>query len=131
MGKTKDEAIDISLKTLKFLGMEDFENRITFKLSGGEKRLVSLATVLAMEPEILLLDEPTTGLDMKTRSTLMSILQNLDMSYILISHEFDFLEPTTERIYTIDNRKIMVDEEVHIHQQEHAHRLGAHPHQHE
>lgn len=131
LGKTKEEAIEISLKTLRFLGLENFEDRITFKLSGGEKRLVSLATVLAMEPEILLLDEPTTGLDMKTRSTLMSILQNLDMSYILISHEFDFLEPTTEKIYTIDNRKIIVDEEFHIHQHEHAHRLGAHPHKHE
>jgi len=131
LGKTKEEAIEISLKTLKFLGMENFEDRITFKLSGGEKRLVSLATVLAMEPEILLLDEPTTGLDMKTRSILMSVLQNLDMSYILISHEFDFLEPTTEKIYTIDNRKITIDEEVHIHQHEHAHRLGTHPHEHE
>lgn len=131
LGKSKDEAIDISLKTLKFLGLAGFENRITFKLSGGEKRLVSLATVLSMEPEILLLDEPTTGLDTKTKSTLMSVLQDLDISYILISHEFDFLDPTTDKIYTIDNRKIAIDEALHIHQHEHAHRLGAHPHRHE
>ena len=50
LGKTKQEALDISRRTLSFLGLSGFENRITFKLSGGEKRLVSLATILAMEP---------------------------------------------------------------------------------
>ena len=57
LGKSKKEAIDIARQTLADLGLEGFEDRITFKLSGGEKRLVSLATVLAMEPEVLLLDE--------------------------------------------------------------------------
>jgi ABC-type lipoprotein export system ATPase subunit len=52
LGKSKDEAIDISRRTLAFLGLSGFDDRITFKLSGGEKRLVAMATVLAMEPDI-------------------------------------------------------------------------------
>ncbi|MBW2166874.1 MAG: ATP-binding cassette domain-containing protein, partial [Deltaproteobacteria bacterium] len=52
-GKSKDEAIDIARKTLEFLDLAGFEDRLTYKLSGGEKKLVSLATVLAMEPEVL------------------------------------------------------------------------------
>ena len=61
LGKSQDEARDIAHRTLDVLGLSGFEDRITYKLSGGEKKLVSLATVLAMEPEILLLDEPSNG----------------------------------------------------------------------
>lgn len=57
------EAIDMARRTLAYLGLTSFKDRITFKLSGGEKRLVSLVTVLAVEPEILLLDDPINGLD--------------------------------------------------------------------
>ncbi len=76
------------------LGLAGFEDRVTYKLSGGEKKLVSLATVLAMQPQLLLLDEPTTGLDDTTRHRLIHILQNLDISYLIVSHEHEFLEHT-------------------------------------
>lgn len=130
MGKSKEEAIAVSRKTLAYLGLGDFEEKITFKLSGGEKRLVSLATVLAMEPQVLLLDEPTAGLDQETKKRLIRILSDLKMAYILISHEFDFLTATTDHMYTMEDGKILVDEELHVHVHEHAHKVGARPHRH-
>jgi cobalt/nickel transport system ATP-binding protein len=130
LGKSKSEAIEISKKTLAFLGLQGFEDRITFKLSGGEKRLVSLATLLAMEPEVLLLDEPTSGLDSQTKTKLIGILTSLDLSLVVISHEFDFLSAVTHHIYTMEDGKIRVDQELVLHRHEHAHMLGKQPHRH-
>jgi cobalt/nickel transport system ATP-binding protein len=130
LGKTKAEAAAVARRTLSFLGLNGFEDRITFKLSGGEKRLVSLAAVLAMEPEVLLLDEPVNGLDTQTRTRLMDILRGLDLAYILISHELDFLTATTNVIYTMENGHVRLDRELHVHQHIHAHPLGASPHEH-
>jgi cobalt/nickel transport system ATP-binding protein len=93
-GKPPAAAIGIARETMGRLGLEGFAERVTYKLSGGEKKLVALATVLAMQPQLLLLDEPTTGLDEKTRRRLIRILQDLDIAYLIVSHEPDFLERT-------------------------------------
>jgi cobalt/nickel transport system ATP-binding protein len=131
LGKPKNEAIQIAKKTLAFLGLDGFEDRITFKLSGGEKRLVSLAAVLAMEPEILLLDEPVNGLDMKTKAKLKEIMSGINLSYLLISHDFDFLAEIVDAIYTMEDGKILLDKELHLHEHVHAHEHGVYPHRHE
>jgi len=131
LGKSKEEAQQIAHRTLADLGLEGFENRMTFKLSGGEKRLVSLATVLAMEPQVLLLDEPLTGLDVDTRSKIEEIIANLDFSLIIISHDIDFLLSTTNQIYTINRGKLLFDEEFQLHVHRHAHPHGVYPHEHE
>lgn len=130
LGKTRDEAVAVAKKTLDFLGLDGFEDRVTYKLSGGEKRLVSLATVLAMEPEVLLLDEPSSGLDAKTKDALIRILNTLKLSFVLISHEFDFLSQTARQIYTMQDGRIRFDQELHIHTHQHAHLMGRQPHQH-
>ena len=130
LGKSKQEAVDVAKGTLKTLGLEGFEERITYKLSGGEKRLVSLATVLAMEPEILLLDEPTAGLDDRTKSRLTEALSDLDLSYIVISHEFDFLSETTSSIYSMKKGKIQIDKDLRLHRHAHLHSYGDFPHEH-
>ncbi len=130
LGKTKEEAIEISRKTLEFIGLNGFENRITYKLSGGEKKLVALATILAMEPEVLLLDEPSAGLDEKTKERITTILRSLKISYIVVSHEFDFLSEISDSIYTLDRGKILSDAEMYIHQHYHAHPYGGRPHKH-
>jgi cobalt/nickel transport system ATP-binding protein len=130
LGKSKEEAIAISKKTLAFLGLDDFEDRITYKLSGGEKRLVSLATVLAMEPEILLLDEPGNALDRDMKSKLIDVLNSLSITYVLISHEFDFFSETTDRIFSMENGQLLLDDEVHVHTHRHSHKVGRQPHKH-
>lgn len=129
LGKSKDEAIEISMRTLAYLGLSGFEDRITFKLSGGEKKLVSLATVLAMEPEVLLLDEPSTGLDERTKTALVKALRELDLSYVVISHEAEFLSNTADKIYTMEKGRIHFDREAYIHSHDHIHHHGdVHPH---
>lgn len=130
LGKSPDEARDIALKTLARLDLFDFENRITYKLSGGEKRLVSLATVLAMDPEVLLLDEPTNGLDDETEEKITDILKGLKLSCIFISHNLDFLFKTTDRIYAMANGKIFLDEALVPHSHVHTHKFGRLPHEH-
>jgi cobalt/nickel transport system ATP-binding protein len=129
-GKSKEEAVAISRKTLSFLGLDGFEERITMRLSGGEKRLVAMATVLAMEPRAMLLDEPSAGLDEATKIRLSDILKNLDISYVIVSHEFDFLSEITDTIYTLQNGQIQVDTAAHLHEHVHAHPYGFHPHGH-
>lgn len=131
LGKSREEAIDVARRTLSGLGLSGFEDRVTFRLSGGEKRLVSLATVLAMAPEVLLLDEPTTGLDDQTRHTLTHLIGGLDLTYVVISHNARFLAETTDKSYSMEGGRIRMDEEVHFHEHVHAHRHGQVPHRHD
>ncbi len=130
LGKSKDEAKTIARRTLSSLGMAGFEDRITHKLSGGEKRLVSLATVLAMGPDVLLLDEPTTGLDEATEERLIDILKGLENSYIVVSHNLDFLLETTKHIACMDSGKISSNGERIPHTHVHSHSHGRHTHDH-
>jgi len=131
MGKTPAQACDMSRKTLSELNLDGFENRITHKLSGGEKKLVSLATVLVMEPEVLLLDEPTTGLDESTRKRIIAILNNLDISCIIVSHEYDFLVNTTQKVYSMEGGRLICNgDSGSPHNHYHSHPLGKYPHHH-
>lgn len=131
LGFSPQEARDIAMKTLAELSLTGFEDRITHRLSGGEKKLVALATILAMRPKILLLDEPTNNLDPKTRSHLIDILKTLDLYQIIISHDWDFLSHTTSILYKIDHGHIHRCEENHVHEHRHLHIAGDYPHQHD
>ena len=130
LGLSPDEAKAVATDTLNLLGLKGFEQRLTHRLSGGEKKLVSLATLLAMKPELLLLDEPTNGLDEKTRENLLEILLSLNITYVLISHDFDFLTRATKDIYAVENGHILTDQPVSVHQHTHAHVHGEVPHRH-
>lgn len=89
LGHSPDEAHAIVHRTLHLLDIEHLEKRYCHRLSGGEKRLVSLATVLAMEPRVLLLDEPTTGLDESTTERIVAWLRDTDLTWALITHDPD------------------------------------------
>jgi cobalt/nickel transport system ATP-binding protein len=129
-GKSTSEAKFIAKETLRSLGLSGVEDRVTYKLSGGEKRLVSLATVLAMKPKALLLDEPTTGLDSETTNRLINILNQLDLAYVFISHDMDFIVQTTDSVCGLLNGRIVPEEEIAPHTHIHAHGFGRLPHSH-
>jgi cobalt/nickel transport system ATP-binding protein len=106
LGRSPEEARRIVSATLAALKLDGFEDRITYQLSGGEKRLVSLATVLAMEPEILILDEPTSGLDEETTQRIAEILAKSDLTYIVISHDMEFVRRTTNRVLSLKGGRL-------------------------
>jgi len=92
LGKKGEEAAETVKETCEILGLDGFEDRITFHLSGGEKRLTALASVIAIKPELLLLDEPTNDLDDVKTKTVLDYLRNNTKSFIMVSQELDHLK---------------------------------------
>lgn len=131
LGLTPGEARQRALETLEDLGLAGFEQRLTHRLSGGEKKLISLATVLAMRPEALLLDEPTNGLDNDARQRIIDILRGLSTARITISHDWDFLAQTSTEYLTILDGRLTSCALSFAHAHMHAHPLGNEPHEHE
>ena len=130
LGFSQKEALAIAKETLSNLGIEELENSIVHKLSGGQKRLVALASVLAMQPEALLLDEPTAGLDMEVKKRIEGVLKGLDIAYLVVAHDFNFLKSIASKLVSMEDGKVLMDDQIHIHQHEHIHKYGDDPHTH-
>ncbi len=128
-GLNKDAAKERAIQALQTVGLIGFEDRVPYRLSGGEKKLVALATILAMRPEVLILDEPTTGLSPEAKDRLVKILQNLDMARLVVSHDPDFLADTTTRLLAMRDGKVRPGE-LKPHTHTHVHEEGDVPHQH-
>jgi cobalt/nickel transport system ATP-binding protein len=109
LGKSRDEARAIVRQTLNSLGLADFAERISYELSGGEKRLVALATALAMRPEVLLLDEPASGLDPRARRELVEQLARIGGTQVIGSHDMEFVRSSCRRVVVIDAGRIIAD----------------------
>jgi cobalt/nickel transport system ATP-binding protein len=107
LGKSRKEAAAIVEATLDRLNILRLRDRVTHKLSGGEKRLVTLAAVLAMEPEVLLLDEPTNALDERFYDRLLSILLELPQAMIVVSHDPHFRRQIATRSVTLDQGQLV------------------------
>jgi cobalt/nickel transport system ATP-binding protein len=106
LGKTRGEVRQIVAQTLDSLGLAGYEERITHKLSGGEKRLVALATVLAMRPDVLLLDEPTSGLDEEATRRVVEIIARLPQAMVIVSHDRSLLKRATTRWLRLDDGRL-------------------------
>ena len=89
---------------LRERGLEHLENQSVFTLSGGEKQLVALTSVLAARPQILLLDEPTTLLDLRNRARLLMHLESLDQMLVLSTHDLDLAASCDEAVIIHDGR---------------------------
>jgi cobalt/nickel transport system ATP-binding protein len=106
LGASAREADAKAAEVLKALGLEALRDRVTHDLSGGEKRLVAVGTVLALDPRMLILDEPTNFLDRNARERLMEILEGLGLPYLVVSHDFGFLERICNRFLELRDGKI-------------------------
>lgn len=130
-GASQEEARALAEESLARLGLVGYGDRITHRLSGGEKRLVALATLLAMRPTALILDEPTTGLDPETREHLVEVVNGLTTSTLIVSHDFDFLSRTTNAVHALRRGVVCRETLAVLHEHVHAHPHGDLPHTHD
>ena len=112
-GKTGDELDHAVREAAKLVGIRDDQlEKSPFELSGGQKRRVALAGVLAMEPEVLVLDEPTAGLDPAGRENLMANIRdyhrNKGKTIILVSHSMDEIARNVDRILVLKNAHVLM-----------------------
>ena len=111
MGKPKEEAEERAREALKSLGLdESYFSRSPFELSGGEKRRAALAGILAMEPEVLILDEPTAGLDPQARADMLGLIRRLHrergITVLLVSHSMDDVAEYADKILVMNNGEL-------------------------
>lgn len=109
MGLSGAEVKEKADKTLERLGILDLRDRQAQRLSGGEKRMAALATVLAMEPGILLLDEPTAFLDPKARRRLIQVMDTLDQTMLVATHDLTFALETCQRSLVLTDGAVFAD----------------------
>lgn len=102
LGKSPEEARQLSLAALESLGMAGYAARVTHHLSVGEKKLVALASLLSMRPAVLLLDEPTAGLDEAAVERVVVLLNGLDAAMLIVSQDHAFLTRVTRRTLTLN-----------------------------
>lgn len=108
-GKSGEELQEAAMSALRQVHMEDKKDRQIYRLSGGEKKLAAIATVLAVGTKLMLLDEPSVALDPKNRRNLIRILNDLPGAKIVASHDLDFVYDTCERVVLLSGGKIAAD----------------------
>lgn len=91
------------MQALAQVGMTERKDRQVYRLSGGEKKLASIATVLAMPVSLMLMDEPTVGLDPKNRRNLIRIVNGLGCAKLIASHDLDFILDTCSQVVLLTN----------------------------
>ncbi|MDR1083406.1 MAG: energy-coupling factor ABC transporter ATP-binding protein [Deltaproteobacteria bacterium] len=106
MGASRQEADEVVRTVLTNLGLEDFGSRITYDLSGGEKKLVALGTALALNPKLLILDEPTNFLDEKAVTRLEEIIRTLKLPGLVVSHDLNFLNKMVSHSFRLENGRL-------------------------
>lgn len=108
-GMPRPEAEALVDRTLAELNLTHLKNRRNHKLSGGEKRMAAIATILAMQPKIMLMDEPSTALDPKNRRTLIRTLNALPVTKIIATHDLDLVLETCDRVLLLHDGQIAAD----------------------
>jgi len=109
LGLAKDEVERVVSRSLETVGVAHLAKRPPYKLSQGEKRSVSIATVLAMSPDILVMDEPTSSLDPRSRRRLIELLKTFRHTKIIATHDLDMALDLCERTIILHQGRITAD----------------------
>jgi cobalt/nickel transport system ATP-binding protein len=109
LGLPPEEVRQRVAEALARVSLQGFEQRVPFHLSGGEKRRAALAGVLAMRPEILLLDEPSLHLDPRGRRELIGLLKELPGTRVVASHDLEMILETCVRVLILDRGRLAAD----------------------
>lgn len=109
MGLPEDEVYQRVEEALAAVQMSDFGDRLSHHLSMGQKKRVAIATVLAMRPQIMILDEPSAGLDPRTRRSLINFLRDLPITMLVSSHDLRMVQDIFPRMIIMDEGKIVAD----------------------
>ena len=94
---------------LEAVGMSGFEDRVSHHLSFGEKKRISLATVLSMKPEMILLDEPTSNLDPRSRRKVIEVIGSLEVAKVIATHDLEMVLELCERGIIMDGGQVVAD----------------------
>ena len=108
-GMSEAEVNEKTMEALKVVHIEQLKDKQIYKLSGGEKKMASIATILAMTPDIILMDEPSIALDPKNRRTLIHILNDFEHLKIIASHDLDMILETCNRVILMAGGRIVCD----------------------
>jgi cobalt/nickel transport system ATP-binding protein len=109
LGLPPDEVRRRVAEALERVGLSGLEDRVPFHLSGGEKRRAALAGVLAMRPEVLLLDEPSIFLDPHGRRELLALLRDLPGTKVVAAHDLEFIRALCPRVLVLDGGRLVAD----------------------
>jgi cobalt/nickel transport system ATP-binding protein len=107
MGLSESELSDRVQTALDLTGVRDLETRPPHHLSGGQKRMVAIATVLAMRPQVILYDEPSANLDLRARRRLIHFLQASQETLLISSHDLELIREVCDRVILMDEGQII------------------------
>lgn len=146
---SKEDVLRRVDETLRLMGISHLKERTPYRLSGGEKKRVALASVLVLDPEILLLDEPTATLDPKSQSQIVDLIQQwkgTTKTVVTATHQLEIVEDIADRVLVLESgaviaagtpSEILSDEGlllranlVHAHRHSHGDVVHSHPHRH-
>ena len=108
-GLSREEAEKRVDAVLEGLGLADLKQRHNHRISGGEKRMAAIATVLAMEPEAVLMDEPSSALDPYNRRVVINTIRALPMTKLITSHDLDMILDTCKRVILLSGGEVAAD----------------------
>jgi len=107
MGYSESEVRRRVKRALEWVGMDGYEQRSPHHLSFGEKKRIAIATVLSLDPEVLVIDEPTSNLDPRSKWSLIELLRQLPMTKIIATHDLELVRTLCQRTVVLDGGKIV------------------------